>query len=124
MLFSYFSQMVQVHFVTEQQHSAVVPVCPLQSVKNTPGDEQRRPVRDREHHQKDLTRNEINHSSVRVENLQRYPVVSDVNCFVVQCGFNKNICFRQSTILSSLSLLTLMMIFSDESPGEESDHQR
>ena len=89
MLFSYFSQMVQVHFVTEQQHPVTVPVFPLNFLQNTPGHEQRRPVRDREHHQKDLTRHEINHSSVRVENLQRYPVVSDVNCFVVQCGFNK-----------------------------------
>ena len=123
MLFSYFSQMVQVHFVTEQQHTAAVPVCPLQSVKNTPGHEQRRPVRDREHHQKDLTHHEVDHSSVRVENLQRYPVVSDINCFVVQCGFNK-IFVSGRVRLSSLSLLTLMMIFSDESPGEESDHQR
>ena len=98
MLFSYFSQMVQVHFVTEQQHPVAVPVCPLQSLQNTPGHEQRRPVRDREHHQKDLTRHEINHSSVRVENLQRYPVVSDVNCFVVQCGCIY-ICFCQSTLI-------------------------
>ena len=93
MLFSYFSQMVQVHFVTEQQHTTVVPVCPLQSVENTPGHKQRRPVRDREHHQKDFTRHEIDHSSVRVENLQRYPVVSDVNCFVIQCGFNNKYLF-------------------------------
>ena len=60
--------MVQVHFVTEQQHPVTVPVCPLQFVENTPGSEQRRPVRDGEDHQEDFTRNKINHSFVRVKN--------------------------------------------------------
>ena len=60
--------MVQVHFVTEQQHPVTVPVCPLQFVENIPGSEQRRPIRDGEDHQKDFTRNKINHSFVCVKN--------------------------------------------------------
>ena len=60
--------MVQVHFVTEQQHTVTVSVCPLKFVENTPSSEQRRPVRDGEDHQEDFTRNKINHSFVRVKN--------------------------------------------------------
>ena len=86
---TYFSQMVQVQFVTEQQHPVTVSVCPLQFVENSPGTEQRRPVRDGEDHQEDLARSKSDHSFVRVKNFQRYPVISDVNGFVVQCGFNK-----------------------------------
>ena len=80
-LFSYFSQMVQVQFVTEQQHP--VPVCPFHFVQNAPGAEQRRPVCDGEHHQQDLARHKINPSFVRVENFQRYPVIPDVKRLVV-----------------------------------------
>ena len=76
---AYFSQMVQVHFVTEQQHPVTVPVCPLQFVENSPGSEQRRPVRDGEDHQEDLARNKSDHSVVCVKNFQRYPVISDAN---------------------------------------------
>ena len=82
-LFSYFSQMVQVHFVTEQQHPVTVSICPLQFVENTPGPEQRWPVLDGVDHQKDLARKQIKYSLGSVKYFQGYPVISDVNRLVV-----------------------------------------